>query len=85
MCVYKEGVIHEFGKIRHISLANTCKIERGGKDMLEDVFVWQDVSRTHTYFSEQGRVSSDRFKNTYMSKGFCLDVPHEHQPWGFIS
>lgn len=52
MCVYKEGVIHEFGKIRHISLANACKIERGGKDMLEDVFVWQDVSRTHTYFSE---------------------------------
>lgn len=38
--------------IRYISLANACKIERGGKDMFEDVFVWQDVSRTHTYFSE---------------------------------
>lgn len=39
-------------KISHISLANARKIERGGKDMLEDVLGWQDVSRTHTYFSE---------------------------------
>lgn len=37
--------------IRHISLANACKTEREGKYMFENVFVWQDVSRTHTYFS----------------------------------
>lgn len=37
--------------IRHISLANACKTEREGKYMFENVFVWQDVSRTHMYFS----------------------------------
>lgn len=55
LCVSTREVLYmslvKLYSVRHISLANACKTEREGKGMFEDVFVWQDVSKTHMYFS----------------------------------